>query len=125
MFTVLEHIFVNARGNNRKFRNQIVSIFKGVIPILSLADTVRICFCKARFMLKRIDGKRELRHWMQSLGTSIQDIFNIVRNSRPSSPISRQLFYLSICWHLASDKQPKQSFRQRLLAALNLWQKLL
>lgn len=60
------------------------------------------------------DGEGELTHGVESVGASINELFNEFRNLSSSSPFLRETLGLFSSRDFSSQKQPKESFGQRL-----------
>lgn len=111
--TVLVKVTVDTSSNVGKLGDQIHGIFESRIPVLRLVNTSTVSLSKLRFVLKSVDGKRELRHRVKSLGTTINDFFNKFGDRRTSSPFSRKGLDLFMGGDFTSNKQPEERFRKR------------
>jgi hypothetical protein len=63
------------------------------------------------------DSHAELTHRMKSGGTSVDDLFDELRDGSTSSPLLGEFSDLFLCGNFTSNKEPEKSFWKRLRAS--------
>lgn len=122
---ILVDVAVDTTSNVGELGNQIHGILKGRIPVLRLVNTRAVSLGELGFVLKSVDGKRELRHGVKGLGTAVNDFFNKGRKRRTSSPFGRESLDLFFSGDFTGDKQPEERLRKRLTTFLGSRKSLL
>jgi len=111
--TILVDVTVDTSSNLGELGNQIHGILESRIPVLRLVDTLSVSLGELRIVLKGIDSKRELRHGVESLGTTVNEFLNEFRNIRTSSPFSRERLNLIVSRDFTGNEQPEKRFGKR------------
>lgn len=112
--TILVDVAVNTSSNLRELGNQVHGILESRVPVLRLVDTLSVGLGELRVMLESIDSKRELRHRVESLGTTVNEFLNKLGDVRTSSPFSRERLDLLFSGDFTGNEQPEKRFGKRL-----------
>lgn len=60
-------------------------------------------------MLESGDCHGELRHWVEVVGTTVDDFFDELWDGRACSPFSREISDLLLAWDLAGQEKPEKT----------------
>jgi len=101
-------------GNVGELGNEIHGVIESRLPVFSLVDTVRVGFGKGGIMVESGNGQGELRHRVQSVGTSVNQLFDEFGDSSPSGPFLGETLDLLLGGYFSSKEQPEEGLGKGL-----------
>jgi len=107
--SVLEDVAIDLSSDGRKLGDQVHGILEGIIPVFRFVKTLGICLCELGLMFESSHSKRELRHWVESVGASVDKLLDKLGNRRTGSPLGRELTSLLLSRNLPCQKQPEDA----------------
>lgn len=123
--TVVEDVSVDSGSDVWQLSQQLNGVLVGVLPVLSLWDTLGVGLGELRLRFQSVDGNGELGHWVQVRRRSVDQVLDVLWQSGSGSQLLGESLGLSVSWNLTSKQQPEQSLRQWFLSTRSLWQLLL
>lgn len=115
-------VSVDSTGEVWQFGNQVHRVLKGVLPVLLLVETLGVGLGKGRLRLERGDGEDELSHRVEGVGTSVNQLLDVLGQIRTGGPVGGKTLDLLLGRDLARQQEPEESLRKRLVSTGNLWE---
>lgn len=122
---ILEDVAVDLGSDGGQLGNEVHGVLEGVVPVVLLVDTLGIGLGEGRLVLKSGDGQRELGHGVEGAGAAVDELLNELGEVGAGSPLSRQVADLLLSRDLASQEEPEETLRKRLLTTGSLGEELL
>lgn len=123
--SALEDVLVDAGSNVGQLGNEVHGILKGVVPVLLLVDTLGVGLGEGRGVLESSDGQRELGHGVEVGRAVVDELLDELGDIGAGSPLGGQVADLLLGRDLTGQKEPEETFRERLLATGSLREDLL
>lgn len=122
---ILVDVAVDLGRDGWELSNEVHRVLKSVLPVLRLVHSLSVGLCEIRFMLESCHSERELGHGVKVVGAAVDELLDELGNIGTGSPLRREVANLLLRGNFASQEQPEETFRQRLLAAGGLGENLL
>lgn len=115
---VLEDVAVDAGSNGGELCDEVHGVLEGVLPVLGLLDTLGVCLGEGRLVLKSSDGKRELSHWVEGVGATVNQLLDELGDIGAGSPLGREVANLLLGGNLTGEEKPEETYARQSMSVL-------
>lgn len=105
-------VLENSTGNGGKLGDQVHGILVDGLPVVLLGGTLGVSLGERRVVVERSDGERELRHGVQGVGASVDQVFDKLGQFTSGGPFGGETLDLFSGGDFTSDQEPEQGFGQ-------------